>query len=190
MPLQEGLGAFLYQEQNGCTRVIAYASRTLTPSERNYHMHSGKLEFIELKWAITEQFRDYFYYAPTFVVYTDNNSLTYDLTTAKLNATGLSWVGELADYSFQIQYKSGKLNTMLTDSQDYHLILRSIWTVAVKQYHPRDCEPVSPLSGPCKGGFNSAYCSDISERGTSAALPVVYDSLQPCMSGRSCERLA
>ena len=43
--------------------------RTLTPSERNYHMHSGKLEFLELKWAITEQLRDYFYYAPTFVVY-------------------------------------------------------------------------------------------------------------------------
>ena len=108
---QEGLGAFLYQEQNDCTRVFAYASRTLTPSERNYHLHSGKLEFLELKWTITEQFRDYFYYAPTFVVYTDNNSLTYVLTTAKLNAAGLSWVGELADYTFEIQYKSGKLNT-------------------------------------------------------------------------------
>lgn len=100
---QEGLGAFLYQEQNGCTRVIAYSSRSLTPSERNYHLHSGKLEFLELKWAITQPFRDYFYYAPTFVVYTDNNSLTYVLTTARLNAAGLSWVGELADYSFEIQ---------------------------------------------------------------------------------------
>lgn len=97
------MGAFLYQEQNGCSRVIAYFSRTLTPSERNYHMHSGKLVFLELKRAITEQFRDYFYYAPTFVVYTDNNSLTYDLTTAELNATVLTWVGELADYSFAIQ---------------------------------------------------------------------------------------
>lgn len=74
-------------------------------------MHSGKLKFLELKWAISEQLREYFYYAPTFVVYTDNNSLTYDLTTAKLNATGLSWVAELADYSVEIQYKSRKLNT-------------------------------------------------------------------------------
>ena len=84
---QDGLGAVLYQEQNGSTRVIAYASRTLTPSERNYHMHSGKLEFLSLKWAVTEQFRDYLYYAPEFVVYTDNNPLTYVLTSAKLNAT-------------------------------------------------------------------------------------------------------
>ena len=53
---QDGLGAVLYQKQNGCTRVIAYASRTLTPSERNYHMHSGKLEFLALKWAVKEQF--------------------------------------------------------------------------------------------------------------------------------------
>ena len=84
---QDGLGAVLYQEQNGSTRVIAYASRTLTPSERNYHMHSGKLEFLALKWAVTEQSRDYLYYAPKFVVYTDNNPLTYVLTSAKLNAT-------------------------------------------------------------------------------------------------------
>ena len=69
---QDGLGAVLYQEQNGFTQVIAYASRTLTPSERNYHMHSGKLEFLALKWAVSEQFRDYLYYVPEFVVYTEN----------------------------------------------------------------------------------------------------------------------
>ena len=50
-------------------------------------MHSGKLEFLALKWAVTEQSRDYLYYAPEFVVYTDNNPLTYVLTSAKLNAT-------------------------------------------------------------------------------------------------------
>ena len=109
--LQDGLGAVLYQEQNGSTRVIAYASRTLTPSERNYHMHSGKLEFLSLKWAVTEQFRDYLYYAPEFVVYTDNNPLTYVLTSAKLNATGLRWVGDLADFNFEIRYRPGKWNT-------------------------------------------------------------------------------
>ena len=108
---QDGLGAVLYQKQNGSTRVIAYASRTLTPSERNYHMHSGKLEFLALKWAVTEQFRDYLYYAPEFVVYTDNNPLTYVLTSAKLNATGLRWVGELADFNFEIRYRPGRLNT-------------------------------------------------------------------------------
>ena len=32
---KEGLGAVLYQEQNGIVRVIAYASGTLSPSEKN-----------------------------------------------------------------------------------------------------------------------------------------------------------
>lgn len=71
-----GLGAVLYQHQEGKLRVITYGSRTLTPAEQNYHMHSGKLEFLALKWAITEKFRDYLYYAPTFTVYSDNNPLT------------------------------------------------------------------------------------------------------------------
>lgn len=105
-----GLGAVLYQHQQGKLRVIAYGSRTLSPAEKNYHLHSGKLEFLALKWAICDKFRDYLYYAPSFTVYTDNNPLTYVLSTAKLNATGHRWVGELADFHFEIKYRPGKIN--------------------------------------------------------------------------------
>jgi len=72
-------------------RVIAYASRALSPAERNYHLHAGKLEFLALKWAVTDHFRDYLYYSPKFTVFTDNNPLKCILTSAKLNATGLRW---------------------------------------------------------------------------------------------------
>lgn len=105
-----GLGAVLYQKQNGKLRVIAYGSRTLTVAEKNYHLHSGKLEFLALKWAVTEKFRDYLYYAPFFTVYSDNNPLTYVLSTAKLNATGCRWVAELADFNFSVKYRPGKEN--------------------------------------------------------------------------------
>ena len=104
-----GLGGVLYQEQERL-RVISYASRTLSPAEKNYNLHSGKLEFLALKWCITEKFKDYLHFGPRFTVFTDNNPLTYVLSTAKLNAAGLRWVAQLADYEFDIKYRPGKLN--------------------------------------------------------------------------------
>ena len=105
---ENGLGAVLYQKQDdGMESVIAYASRTLSRSEQNYDAH--KLEFLALKWSITERFHEYLY-GRHFEGYTDNNLLTYILTTAKLDATGQRWVASLANYNFKIFYKSGKLN--------------------------------------------------------------------------------
>lgn len=63
---EQGLGAVLYQQQEGKLRVIGYGSRTLTPAERGYRLHSGKLEFLALKWAVCEKFRDYLFYVPHF----------------------------------------------------------------------------------------------------------------------------
>ena len=68
----DGLGAVLYQVQEAKKRVIAYASQSLTRSERNYPVH--KLEFLALKWAITDKFHKYLY-GSQFQVYTDNNPL-------------------------------------------------------------------------------------------------------------------
>lgn len=89
---EHGLGAVLYQHQGGKLRVIGYGSRTLAPAERNYRRHSGKLEFLALKWVVCEKFRDYLYYARHFTIYTDNNPLTYVMRSAKLNAVGHRWV--------------------------------------------------------------------------------------------------
>ena len=50
---ENGLGAVLYQKQDdGPDHIIAYASQTLSKSERNYNAH--KLEFLALKWSVTE----------------------------------------------------------------------------------------------------------------------------------------
>ena len=101
----DGLGAVLYQNQDGQRMVIAYVSRSLSPSERNYPAH--KLEFLALKWAIMDKFHEYLYGAE-FQVFTDNNPLTYILTTAKLAATGHRWIAASSNYTFSISYKPGK----------------------------------------------------------------------------------
>ena len=97
------MGAVLYQKQQGGTKVIAYASRALSKSETNYARH--KLEFLALKWAVTEKFKEYLYGSNVFEAYTNNNPLTYILTSAKLDACGQRWVAELANYNFNLHYK-------------------------------------------------------------------------------------
>ena len=83
---KEGLGAVLSQKQaDGHYHLVTYGSQALTAHEENYH--STKLEFLVLKWAVTEHFKEYLPYQP-FLVRTDNNPFTYIMTTLNLNATG------------------------------------------------------------------------------------------------------
>ena len=104
----KGLGAVLYQEYPEGLKPVAFASRKLKPSERNYHIH--QLEFLSLKWAVVDKLHDYLYGA-RFTVRTDNNPLTYVLTTAKLNAVGHRWLAALSTYEFDLQYRPGRQNT-------------------------------------------------------------------------------
>ena len=105
---KEGLGAVLSQKQDdGCYHPVVFGSRTLTPSEQN--CHSSKLEFLALKWSVTEHFKEYLAYTP-FTVHTDNNPLTYVLTTPNLDVMGHCWVGVLASYEFTLEYQKGSDN--------------------------------------------------------------------------------
>lgn len=104
-----GLGAVLSQEVDGKVRPVAYASRTLRPTERNMNNYSSmKLEFLALKWAVTEKFREYLL-GQKCVVYTDNNPLSH-LTTSKLGAVEHRWAAQLASFDFELKYRSGKSN--------------------------------------------------------------------------------
>ena len=107
---KEGLGPILSQKQDGgCYHPITFRSHSLTPTERNYH--SSKLEFLALKWSVTEHFKEYLAYMP-FVVRMDKNPLMYVLTTPNLDATGHTWVGALACFEFALEYKKGADNGM------------------------------------------------------------------------------
>ena len=77
--------------------------------EKNYN--STKLEFLVLKWTVTEHFRECLPYQP-FLVKTDNNTLMYIMTTTNLDATGHRWVGTLARFNFQLEYQKGCNNTV------------------------------------------------------------------------------
>lgn len=104
-----GLGAVLSQEHEGRVRPIAYASRGLRPPERNMLNYSSmKLEFLALKWAVTEKFREYLL-GHKCIIYTDNNPLSH-LATAKLGATEQRWVAQLSLFEYELRYRSGRSN--------------------------------------------------------------------------------
>ena len=105
---KEGLGAVLSQKQeDGRFHPVAYGSWALSMHEKNYH--SMKLEFLALKWAVTEHFKEYLLYQP-FLVKTNNNPLTYIMSTPNLDATGHHWVSTLAKYDFWLEYQKGRDN--------------------------------------------------------------------------------
>ena len=103
-----GLGAVLSQKQlDGKFHPVAYASRELKGGESKYH--SSKLEFLALKWTITDQFTEYLQYQP-FTMHTDNNPLTYVMTTPNMDAIRHWWVAALARFDMTIEYLKGSDN--------------------------------------------------------------------------------
>ena len=101
-------GSVLSQKQDdGRYHPIAYSSHGLNGGESRYH--SSKLEFLALKWAMTDQFKEYLQYQP-FLVRTDNNPLTYVMMTPNLDTIGHRLVMAMVGYNFKIEYIQGSDN--------------------------------------------------------------------------------
>ena len=106
----KGLGAVLSQKgDDNEIRVVAYASRSLRPSEKSMRDYSSaKIELMALKWSVCDKFKDYLL-GSKFTVFTDNNPLCY-IKSSKLGAAQIRWLSELALYDFDIVYRTGKSN--------------------------------------------------------------------------------
>ena len=63
-----------------------------------------------MKWSI-EYFQTYLL-GHHFKVCTDNNPLTYFLTSPNMDAMKQRWINELAKYDFSLMYQKGKNNTV------------------------------------------------------------------------------
>ena len=64
-----------------------------------------------MKWAVTEHFKEYLPYQ-SFLMRTDNNPLTYILSTPNLDVMGHQWVCVLAQSNFELEYQKGCNNTV------------------------------------------------------------------------------
>lgn len=176
-----GLGAVLNQEYPEGLRPVAFASRKLSPPERNYPIH--QLEFLALKWAVVDKFHDYLYGAK-FTVRTDNNPLTYVLTTAKLNATGHRWLAALATYDFSVQYKPGRENIDADSLSRNHQETEEGWIEVPAPGMKALCCRVT-TSGPSTSPFRLADQLGVSPE----AIPAAYSYLTQ-IEGSELEQLS
>ncbi|XP_025759064.1 uncharacterized protein LOC112843922 [Oreochromis niloticus] len=107
----DGLGAVLSQLpiDGDKARPIAFASKALSRSQQRYPAH--RLEFMALKWSISEKF-SHWLKGHEFTVWTDNNPLVHILTKPKLDAYAQRWVAKLSSYNFDLRYIPGRKNVV------------------------------------------------------------------------------
>ena len=106
-----GLSAILAQEVPGTNdwKVIAYASRALTPTEQRYAQ--VEREALAIVYGV-EHFHLYLYGAPDFELETDNKplELIYRNPRSRPPARIERWLLRLADYNFTVKHLPGKEN--------------------------------------------------------------------------------
>ncbi|XP_061195212.1 uncharacterized protein K02A2.6-like [Saccostrea echinata] len=102
-----GLGAVLVQEQSGEHRVLSYASRSLSDTERRYSQ--TEKEALALVWAC-ERFHVYLY-GTEFELLTDHKPLECIYSPkSKVCARIERWVLRMQPYTFKVRYIPGPRN--------------------------------------------------------------------------------
>jgi hypothetical protein len=91
------------QIQDGCEKVIAYGSRKLSKSERNYCVTRRELLAIVV---FIKQFRHYLMGRP-FTVRTDHNSLRWLFSFKDPDGQVARWLERLSMFEFDIQHRPG-----------------------------------------------------------------------------------
>ena len=106
----EGLGAVLSQmQQDGYQHPIAFASRALSPSERNYRI--TELETLAVVWALSHF--HYYLYNQCVTVYTDHSAVKAVLETPNPTAKHARWWMKVYGQGvreLKINYRPGKMN--------------------------------------------------------------------------------
>lgn len=101
-----GIGAVLSQIQDGSEKVIAYYSRVLGKSERNYCVTRREL------LAIIDSLKSFhhYLYGRKFVIRTDHISLRWLMSFKNLEGQMARWLERIQQYDFEIFHRKGKLH--------------------------------------------------------------------------------
>lgn len=104
---QHSVGAILSQGEINADLPVYYASRTLNSAETRYS--TIERELLAIIWAC-KQFRPYIY-GRKFILYTDHKPLEWLFNIKDPGSRLARWRLKLAEYDYQIKYRTGKSNT-------------------------------------------------------------------------------
>ena len=102
----QAIGAVLSQRIEGKEHVIAYASRTLTKSERRYCVTRKELLAVI---NFVKYFRHYLY-GRAFTVRTDHGSLRWLMKFKNPEVQIARWLETLSSYEFKIEHRPGRVH--------------------------------------------------------------------------------
>ena len=105
---KEQIAGILSQEQEGKEVVIAYGSHALNKAQSNYSATKGELF---AGYYYMKHFRYYLQCNGVFRWRTDHSALTHWYTSKELSDTISRWLEELANFTFEVQHRSGVLHT-------------------------------------------------------------------------------
>lgn len=97
------IGAVLSQKQDGEDRVIAFASRLLSPAERNYNV--TRRELLAVVYFLKE-FRQYLL-GQKFVLRTDHSALQWLRRTPEPIGQQARWLETIEEFDLEIQHRAG-----------------------------------------------------------------------------------
>ena len=99
-----GIGAIISQRQQGGERVIAYASKTISKSQRNFS--PTKRELFAIVY-FTQHFRNY-HMGQKFLIVTDHRALTWLYSFKEPDGLLARWIEKLGQFDFEIKHGAGK----------------------------------------------------------------------------------
>ena len=92
--------------KNEMDQPVAYASKQLTPAERNYS--TTERECLTMVFSV-KKFRHYLICNPV-VFFVDHMTIKYLVNKAELNGRLARWVLLLEEFDYTVEYKPGKMH--------------------------------------------------------------------------------
>jgi RNase H-like domain found in reverse transcriptase len=103
------LGSILFQKDDtGKRQAVAYHSRALTPSERNYAV--GDREFLAMIEGLKRNRHLVMGLPHKLTLYTDHDNLRFYRHPQKLNRRVARYIAFLADFNLEIKHLPGRRN--------------------------------------------------------------------------------